>query len=79
VEGIATGKQIELEFSNLLGSDTWKWKERPVGDKKFIMRFPCTKLLGQWCHFKFLPMECAEAQMKVEALTPCLGAKGMLQ
>jgi hypothetical protein len=24
-------------------------------------------------------MECADAQMKVEALTPCLGAKGMLQ
>jgi hypothetical protein len=79
VERNATGKQIELEFTNLLASDTWKWKARPVGDKKFIMRFPSTKLLCQWCHFKFLPMECDDAQMKVEAWTPCLGAKGMLQ
>lgn len=79
IEGISTARQIEMEFTNLLGPDTWKWKARPVADKKFIMRFPSTKLLGQWCHFKFLPMECAYAQMKVEAWTPCLGAEGMLQ
>jgi hypothetical protein len=67
VEGSASSKQIELEFSNLLGTDTWKWKARPIGEKRFIMRFPSSRLLGQWCHFKYLPMECAEAQMKVEA------------
>lgn len=78
VEGVATGKQIKQEFTNLLGSETWKWKARPARDKKFIMRFPSTKLVNQWCHFKFLPMECADAQMKLEAWTPCLGAKGML-
>jgi hypothetical protein len=79
VEGEATCKQIEQEFTNLMGSETWKWKARLVGDKKFVMRFPSAKIINQWCHFKFLPVECAEAQMKVEAWTPCLGAKGMLQ
>lgn len=79
VEWVATSKQTEQEFTNLLGSETWKWKARSVGDKKFVMRFSSTKLVNQWCHFKFLPMECADAQMKVEAWSPYLGAKGMLQ
>lgn len=79
VKGEATCKQIEQAFTNLMGSETWKWKARLVGDKKFVMRFPSAKIINQWCHFKFLPVECAEAQMKVEAWTPCLGAKGMLQ
>jgi hypothetical protein len=33
VERNPTGKQIELEFTNLLASDTWKWKARPVGTR----------------------------------------------
>lgn len=37
------------------------------------------KLVSQWCHFKYLPMECVDARMKLETWTPCLGAKGMLQ
>lgn len=79
VEGVATSKQIEQEFTYLLGSETWKWKARPIGEKKFVMRFPSVKLVNQWCHFKYLPMECVDARMKLETWTPCLGAKGMLQ
>lgn len=79
VKGEATARQVEMEFSNLMGSDSWKWKAEVAAENKFTMRFPNVKLLGQWCHFKFLPMECAEALMKVETWTPCVGAVGMLQ
>ena len=40
LEGHATGKHIEQVFMNIHGSDTWKWKARQIGEKKFIMRFP---------------------------------------
>lgn len=79
VEGKASGRQIETELASVHGSDTWKWKARQVEDKKFIVRFPNPKMLSQWCHFKYLPMDCAEARMKVESWDSSLGAVGRLQ
>jgi hypothetical protein len=63
---------------NLIGADAWRWRVRPIGDGKFLMRFPTTKMANQWSNLKNLTMK-NEAQIKIEASTPVVGVKGVLQ
>jgi hypothetical protein len=60
---------------NLIGADAWRWRVRPIGDGKFLMRFPTTKMANQWSNLKNLTMK-NEAQIKIEAWTPVVGEKG---
>lgn len=79
LEGQATAKQIEQQFMLIGGSSSWKWNTRQVGDKRFIMRFPNTKMVYDWIQFKGLAMMSADAYMKVEQWSPKMGAKGVLE
>lgn len=65
INGSANAKQIELEFMNLIGADAWRWHARPIGEKKFLMRFSTAKMASQWSNLKNLTMR-NEAQLKIE-------------
>jgi hypothetical protein len=39
IEGNANAKQIEFEFMNLIGADTWRWRARPIAKKSFCLGF----------------------------------------
>jgi hypothetical protein len=39
VEGNANAKQIEFEFMNLIGADTWRWRARPIAEKSSCLGF----------------------------------------
>jgi hypothetical protein len=54
IRGAVNGKQIEMEFMNLIGTDGWKWHARQVADDKFLMRFPTAKMALQWSNLKNL-------------------------
>lgn len=78
VSGMVTAKQIEMEFMNLIGAGTWRWQARRVGDTKFLMRFPTAAMATQWSHLMNLTMRNG-AQIKIDAWSPSIGAKGVLQ
>ena len=78
IQGHATSKQVEQELMHLVGSTTWKWNARQVGDNRFVMRFPTAKLVKDWSKFKGLAMENVDTVMKIEQWSPNLGAKGKL-
>lgn len=78
-DGAATPKEIEMEFTNIIGSDLWRWHARAIADDKYVMRFPNVKLLKDWSYFKTLTMRMVEAQIKIEPWTPNVGTKGELQ
>jgi hypothetical protein len=78
MRGVVNAKQIEMEFMNLVGVDSWKWHARQVADDKFLMCFPNAKLASQWSNLKNLTMR-NEAQIKIEPWTPSVGSKGRLQ
>lgn len=46
---------------NILESDTWKWKARQIGEKKYIMRFPNARMVRDWSQFKSLEMSNVDA------------------
>lgn len=75
IAGHATGKDTERQFMNVLGSETWRWTARPIGENKFVMRFPNAKMVKEWSFFPFLAMRYVNAQMKIEAYTTSFGAK----
>ena len=76
--GNANAKNIEFEFMNLIGADAWRWKARPIVDSKFLLRFPTAKMVNEWSHIKNLTLK-NDAQIKIEAWSPAVGAKGVLQ
>lgn len=76
--GQASGKDVEREFMNAIGSETWKWTAKQIAENKFIMRFPNAKILKEWSYFPALTMRTANAQMKIDAYTACARAKGQL-
>lgn len=78
VNGVVTAKLIELEFMDLIGADTWKWKARPVADGKFLLRFPTAKMAAEWSRIRNLILK-SNALIKIEAWSPATGAKGVLQ
>lgn len=78
VSGDVNAKMIEMEFTNLIGANSWRWIARPVGDGKFLLRFPTTKMTQEWSRLKNLAMR-NEAQLRIEAWSPAVGAKGVLQ
>ena len=78
VEGNANAKQIEFEFMNLIGADTWRWRARPIADKKFLLRFPSAKMVTEWSRIKNLTLR-NDAQITIETWSPAVGAKGILQ
>lgn len=45
LQGQATGKQIEQQMRYLVGSNSWKWNARQVGENRFVMRFPSAAAL----------------------------------
>lgn len=49
-----------------------------MADDKFLLRFPTTKIALPWSNLKNLTTR-NEAQLKIEAWTPSVGSKGMLQ
>lgn len=77
--GQATGKDIEREFMNIKGSETWKWIARQIGANKFTKRFPNAMMVKEWSYFPCMTMRSAKAQMKIDHYSPSLGAKGELQ
>lgn len=78
IRGAVNTEQIKLEFMNLIGADAWRWHARQVADGKFLMRIPTARMVAQWSNLKNLTMR-NEAQIKIEAWTPAVGAKGVLQ
>lgn len=79
VSGSVNAKQVELEFMNLIGINSWRWRARPVVDGKFlIIRFPSAKMVNEWSRLKNLTMR-SNAQICIEAWSPAVGAKGVLQ
>jgi hypothetical protein len=79
IQGHATRKQIEQQFSYLVGSSSWKWNARQIGENKFAMRFPNAVMVRDWSKCKALVMNDVDALMKLEPWSPKIGAKGMLQ
>ena len=77
VKGNANAKQIEFEFINLIGADTWRWRARPIAEKKFMLRFPNAKMVNEWSHIKNLTLR-NDAQIMTETWSPAMGAKGIL-
>jgi hypothetical protein len=77
-QGSVNAKQIELEFMNLIGADTWKWKVRPVAEGKFLWRFPSVKMVTEWCRLKHLTMR-SGAMTQIDQWSPAAEAKGVLQ
>lgn len=65
VKGTASRKDIEMEFKNIIGSETWRWTTRPVSKNKFLMRFPNAKMIKEWSYFESLPMRIVNAHMKI--------------
>jgi hypothetical protein len=78
VSGAINASLIEREFSNMIGTDFWRWIARPVGEGKFLLRFPTAKMTQEWSRLKNLTLR-NEAQLKIEAWSPAVGAKGILQ
>lgn len=78
ISGVVNAKQIEQEFMNLIGADTWRWKARQIGDDKFLMRFPTARLATQWSHISNLTMR-NDAQIKIDVWSPSVNVKSMLQ
>lgn len=79
IQGHATAKQVEQQFMFLVGSNSWKWNARQVGENRFVRRFPTAKLLRDWGKVKAMAMNDVDAVMKVEPWTARIAAKGMLQ
>jgi len=79
LSGNASGKDIEKEFANHIGSSTWRWAARSIDDNKYMMRFLNAKAIRDWSHFPMLAMRYVNAQIKVEAYTSSFGAKATLQ
>jgi len=79
LSGDASGKDIEKEFANLIGSSTWRWAARSIAEGKYMMRFPNAKAVKDWSHFPMLAMRYVNAQIKVEAYASSFGAKDTLQ
>jgi hypothetical protein len=77
--GQATTKDIEREFRNIIGSESWRWTTRSIIENRYLMRFPNPKMIKEWGYFDSLPMKSVNAQMKVNAYNSSLGAKGELQ
>jgi hypothetical protein len=77
MRGVVNAKQIEMEFMNLVGVDSWKWHARQVADDKFLMRFPNAKMASQWSNLKNFTIR-NEAEIKIEHWTPSIGSKGRL-
>jgi hypothetical protein len=78
VSGSVNAKQIEVEFMNLIGADSWRWQVKSVAEGKFRMRFPTVKMASEWGRIKFLTLR-NEARIMIEAWSPAVGAKGVLQ
>lgn len=66
IQGQATAKQIEQQFMYLVGSNSWKWNARQVGENRFVMRFPNAKMVTDWGKFKALAMNDVDALIKVQ-------------
>jgi len=79
VSGQASGKDIERQFINIHGTETWRWTARPIGENKFVMRFPNPKMVKEWSFFPSIAMRYVNAQMKIDSYTTSFGAKGELQ
>lgn len=77
--GKATSKDVEKQFVNTQGTETWRWTTRPIGENKFIMRFPNAKMIKEWNFFPFIAMRFVDAQMKLSTYSSSFGAKGELQ
>jgi hypothetical protein len=75
VSGTVTAKHIELEFMDLIETDTWRWRARLVADGKFLMRFPSAKMASEWSRIKNLIMK-NDALIKIESWTPAGGQRG---
>lgn len=56
VSGSVNPSLIEMEFSNLIGTDAWKWIAKPIGDGKFLLRFLTPKMAQEWSRLKNLTL-----------------------
>ncbi|WVZ79775.1 hypothetical protein U9M48_027315 [Paspalum notatum var. saurae] len=79
VSGSVTSKQIEVELMNKFGKTIWQWKARPVGEGKFLMKFPNENMITDVGYFRPLGMRTVDAQIIVDPWTPAVEAIGMLQ
>lgn len=64
LQGQATSKQIEQQFMMFVGSSSWKWNARQVGDNRFVMRFPNAKMVSDWSKVKALAMTDVDARLE---------------
>lgn len=78
VSGDVSAKLIEMEFTNLIGTESWRWIARPMGDGKFLLRFPTANMAQQWSRLKNLTLR-NNAQVRIEAWSPAVGCKAILQ
>lgn len=78
LHGVVNAKQIAQEFMDLISADAWRWRARPVADNKFLLRFPTARMVTEWSRLRNLTLK-NDAHIKIEAWSPAVGAKGMLQ
>lgn len=78
MSGSVNPKQIELEFMNLIGADSWRWQAKVVADGKFRLRFPTAKMASEWSRIRFLTLK-NDAKIMIESWAPSVGIKGVLQ
>ena len=78
LNGEISAKQIDMEFTNVLSPDYWRWNARQVADNKFTMRFPTAKMVQDYSNFR-LGTKRGNVQMMIEPWSSSLGAKGVLQ
>lgn len=51
---------------------------RPIAKGKFLVKFPTAKMVTEWSRLRILNMR-NDAQIKIEAWSPAIGAKSVLQ
>lgn len=78
ISGSVTPKQLEQEFTNILGANVWMWTARKIDETSYKMRFPNAQLIKSWGHFNLI-MKTTPAQISISPWTPAVGAKGELQ
>lgn len=78
VAGSVIARQLEQEFTNILGANVRRWAVKKVDETIYTMRFPNAQLIKDWSHFNLI-MKTTPAQISISPWSPAVGAKVELQ
>lgn len=77
IEGIASCKDIEMEFTNFFASG-WRCTARPIGPDKYVMRFPSAREVEKACYQDRFRMHGCAATLRLSPWTASVGAEAEL-